>query len=102
MEITPETDEERLENVKGESPVNVESNEEDSPVVSDLVMDHQDPESDYGGAEGPVECWLKNMEEVGIYADQLESGRSILVWLLRFGLESSYIFNFILWGVMLW
>ena len=50
MEITPETDEERLENVKGESPVNVESNEEDSPVVSDLVMDHQDPESDYGGA----------------------------------------------------
>ena len=49
MAIAPETDEESLENVKGDSPVNVENNEEDSPVVSDLVMD---PKSDYGGSRG--------------------------------------------------
>ena len=52
MEIAPETDEEGLKNVKGDSPANVESNEEDSPVVSDLVMDHRDPDSDYGGSRG--------------------------------------------------
>ena len=52
MEIAPGTDEESLENVKGDSPGNVENMEEDSPVVSDLVMDHQDPESDYWGSRG--------------------------------------------------
>ena len=71
MEIAPETDEEILENVEGDSPANVE-NKERSTAVSDLAIGHLDPESDCGGSR-----WLSRMsaEEPGGNGDLRRSAR---------------------------
>ena len=71
---TSNTDEEGLEDVRDDIPTDVE---QDSPAVSDLVMDHRDNESDNGGSRWASRRLAKEPgEEVGIYVDQLESGRS--------------------------